>query len=145
MKTRNRLIAALIATTVALGSAGAPAYAAGPDQKRQTHEQSSRKAPQAQRAETHKRSSDTHFNSKNANRNASKKHDTRRAAERQKTPSWRHRGGKMPGHRSAAKVDHRKHRLGKPPAGHQWVRADDTYVLVGITTGIIASIIAANR
>jgi Ni/Co efflux regulator RcnB len=43
-------------------------------------------------------------------------------------------------------VDYRTYRLRRPPHGYQWVRTDDNnYALVAITTGLIASIIAANR
>jgi len=39
-------------------------------------------------------------------------------------------------------VDHwQAHKLQRPPRGHQWVQIGGDYVLVAITTGIIASII----
>jgi len=39
-------------------------------------------------------------------------------------------------------VDHwQAHKLHRPPRGHQWVQVGGDYVLVAITTGIIASII----
>ncbi|AXS39129.1 RcnB family protein [Breoghania sp. L-A4] len=133
MNTRNRLIAALIATTVALGSAAAPAFAAGPDWKRD--QDSSRKTFMGQRFEPNKRHDDK--------RDA--RHDSRRADERYKKPSWRHKGGRMAGHRHAARVDYRKHHLRQPPKGYHWVKSDDTFVMIAISTGIIASIIAANR
>lgn len=38
--------------------------------------------------------------------------------------------------------DYRRHRLSAPPRGHRWVRVDNDFLLVGITSGIIASIIA---
>lgn len=41
-------------------------------------------------------------------------------------------------------VDYRKHHLRQPPRGYQWVQADNNYVLVALTTGLIASIIANN-
>ena len=42
-------------------------------------------------------------------------------------------------------VDYRAHHLRAPPRGYQWVRADNDYALVALTTGLIASIVAANN
>jgi hypothetical protein len=42
-------------------------------------------------------------------------------------------------------VDYRAHHLRAPPRGYRWVQADDNFVLVAATTGLIASIIAANQ
>jgi Ni/Co efflux regulator RcnB len=43
-------------------------------------------------------------------------------------------------------VDYRSRHLRRPPAGYRWVRTDDNnYAMVAITSGLIASIIAANR
>ena len=42
-------------------------------------------------------------------------------------------------------VDYRAHHLRAPPRGYQWVRADNDYALVALTTGLIASIVAANH
>lgn len=41
--------------------------------------------------------------------------------------------------------DYRRYRLAPPPRGYHWVRADNDYLLVGVATGVISSIIAANR
>lgn len=41
--------------------------------------------------------------------------------------------------------DYRRYRLAPPPRGYHWVRADNDYLLVGVATGVITSIIAANR
>ena len=38
--------------------------------------------------------------------------------------------------------DYRRHRLSAPPRGHRWVQVDNDFLLVGITSGIIAGIIA---
>lgn len=38
-------------------------------------------------------------------------------------------------------VDYREHHLRRPPEGHRWVQVGADYVLIAITTGIIASII----
>lgn len=40
-------------------------------------------------------------------------------------------------------VDYRVYHLRQPPLGYQWVRVDDNYALVALTTGLIASIIAS--
>ena|SRR5581483_10955924 len=43
-------------------------------------------------------------------------------------------------------VDYRSHHLRRPPPGYRWVRTDDNnYALIAITSGLIASIIAAHR
>ncbi|GAA3105575.1 hypothetical protein GCM10010520_57950 [Rhizobium viscosum] len=41
--------------------------------------------------------------------------------------------------------DYRRYRLAPPPRGYHWVRADNDYLLVGVATGVISSIIAAGR
>ena len=41
-------------------------------------------------------------------------------------------------------VDYRRHHLRAPPRGYQWVQVDNNYVMVALTTGLIASIIASN-
>jgi len=41
--------------------------------------------------------------------------------------------------------DYRRYRLAPPPRGYHWVKADNDYLLVGVATGLISSIIAANR
>lgn len=39
--------------------------------------------------------------------------------------------------------DYKRYRLSAPPRGYRWVRADNNqYLLIGITTGLISSIIA---
>jgi len=43
-------------------------------------------------------------------------------------------------------VDYRAHHLRAPPRGYRWVQTDDNnYALVAITTGLIASLIAASH
>jgi Ni/Co efflux regulator RcnB len=41
--------------------------------------------------------------------------------------------------------DYRRYRLAPPPRGYHWVKADNDYLLVGVATGLISSIIAGNR
>jgi Ni/Co efflux regulator RcnB len=43
-------------------------------------------------------------------------------------------------------VDYRSHHLRAPPRGYRWVQTDDNnFAMVAVTTGLIASIIAANH
>ena len=41
--------------------------------------------------------------------------------------------------------NYRNHRLSTPPRGYQWVQADNNFLLVAVTTGIIASVILSGR
>jgi Ni/Co efflux regulator RcnB len=41
-------------------------------------------------------------------------------------------------------VDYHRHHLRAPPRGYQWVHVDNQYMLVALTSGLIASIIASN-
>lgn len=60
-----------------------------------------------------------------------------------RSPEFR-RGGRMPmylNNRAYVVSDWRGHRLASPPRGYHWVQVGPDYVLVAITTGIIASLI----
>jgi Ni/Co efflux regulator RcnB len=68
---------------------------------------------------------------------------------------WRHvsrlngrwgRGSRLPVSywRSHRYVDWRAHRLWAPPRGYNWVSVNGNYVLLAITTGLIADIVLAN-
>jgi len=63
--------------------------------------------------------------------------------------SWYKQGGRLPpGYRGGHYVvsDWRGNHLPPPRRGYHWVRSDDgDFVMVAITTGVIASIIAANH
>lgn len=66
------------------------------------------------------------------------------AAPRYK-PAPRHwkKGERMSDWRAHAPIrDYGRYGLRKPPAGQQWVKVDNDYVLLGIATGLITSIIA---
>ena len=55
-----------------------------------------------------------------------------------------YRGGRLPAQyrgREYVVNDWRGHHLRQPPRGYQWVQAGPDFVLVAITTGIIASIL----
>ncbi len=49
------------------------------------------------------------------------------------------------GHRGWVVNDYRSHRLRKPPRGYHWVRSNDEFLLVAVTSGIIAQIVLGNR
>ena len=38
--------------------------------------------------------------------------------------------------------DYHRYRLAPPPHGYRWVRADHDFLLIGVTNGVISSIIA---
>ena len=74
----------------------------------------------------------------------SDRHDDRRDNKASRA-SWR-QGQRLPAsYRTRGHyVDYRQHHLRQPPRGYQWVQADNNYVLVALTSGLIASIIASN-
>ncbi|PDT06583.1 MULTISPECIES: RcnB family protein [unclassified Rhizobium] len=37
--------------------------------------------------------------------------------------------------------DYRRYRLAPPPRGYRWVRADNDFLLIGITNGVISNVI----
>ena len=41
-------------------------------------------------------------------------------------------------------IDYRQYHLNPPPRGYEWREVDGNYVLAAVTTGIIASVIAAS-
>ena len=43
------------------------------------------------------------------------------------------------------RVDYRRYKLRQPPRGYEWRRVDNNYVLAAVATGVIASVILANR
>lgn len=60
-----------------------------------------------------------------------------------KNARW-HRGQKLSRAERArlAEVrDYRRYRLSAPPRGYHWVRVDNQFLLIGITSGVISSII----
>ena len=44
-----------------------------------------------------------------------------------------------------ARVDYRAHHLRAPPRGYEWRQVDGNYVLAAAATGLIASVLLANR
>ena len=55
--------------------------------------------------------------------------------------SW-HQGDHYNGQREVVR-DWSHHHLRQPPSGYEWVQSGNQYVLIAITTGVIASIIAS--
>lgn len=53
------------------------------------------------------------------------------------------RGHRLPREYRGRAVDYHRHHLRRPNHGQHWVRVGNDYLLIGITTGIIASIVAA--
>nr|WP_315257151.1 RcnB family protein [uncultured Duganella sp.] len=80
------------------------------------------------------RNNDRHDDRRDHNRGAGPRHDL-------------HKGGRLPPeYRSRQYVvsDWRSHRLSAPPRGYHWVQTGSDYVLVAITTGVIAGLLLAN-
>ena len=70
-------------------------------------------------------------------------HDARHHAGHRAPPK---RGDRLDrAHRGELVRDYARHGLRKPPRGHEWRKVDDRYVLIAVTTGISASVIAASR
>jgi len=44
----------------------------------------------------------------------------------------------------ARRIDHRHYNLRPPPGGYEWRRNDDRFILVGVATGLIISVILSN-
>lgn len=60
-----------------------------------------------------------------------------------KKTRWQ-RGHRMPrGQHYVVVNDYGRYHLRRPPAGQHWVRVDNQYILVGITSGIIAALVNA--
>jgi len=68
--------------------------------------------------------------------------------DRGRHEGWYRKGGRVPvEYRDSRYVvtDWRVHHLRQPPRGYHWVRSDNNdYLLVAITTGVIASIFASH-
>ncbi|MFW3175270.1 hypothetical protein EX530_11410 [Xanthomonas phaseoli] len=77
------------------------------------------------------------------------RHDDRRNAHHddhrndRRGPPYRRGERLAPDHRGSRVADYHKHHLKPPPRGHEWRRVDNTYVLIAVATGLIASVVAA--
>jgi Ni/Co efflux regulator RcnB len=78
------------------------------------------------------------------------RHDDDRGHDRDRGAGPRHdlrKGGRLPSeyrNRQYVVDNWRAHHLNAPPRGYHWVQTGSDYVLVGITTGIIAGLLLAN-
>ena len=157
---RNRIICALAAATLGLGSAGA--FAQDRDHNWQrggiTREDARGDVQPTHPADSRYDSgnvgrSDNRYDNRNERRferrdgrvmgNRGDYRNEDRYAYGARGPEWR-RGGHIPDqYRSRQYVveDWRSHRLNAPPRGYQWVQVGGDYVLVAIATGIIAQLL----
>ncbi|MEI2385341.1 RcnB family protein [Breoghania sp. JC706] len=104
-----------------------------------------KKKPSKHRTEKKKRQSKKTYDSYKSYQNYKKHPSQVKKTYPKRRDDWMRRGGHMPRTYRNRPVDYRQHHLRKPPAGYHWVRHDDKYVLVAITSGIISSIINATR
>ncbi|RZJ82923.1 MAG: hypothetical protein EON88_29585 [Brevundimonas sp.] len=66
---------------------------------------------------------------------------TRQEIRQTRRPAWLKQGGRY--ERGGTRVsDYKRYGLRAPGRNQRWVKVDNTYILVGITSGVIASIIA---
>jgi Ni/Co efflux regulator RcnB len=89
---------------------------------------------------------DYHQNDRQDDRRADQ-HDNRRDDRGAGPRHDLRKGGRLPAeyrNRQYVVDDWRGHRLSAPPRGYHWVQTGGDYVLVAITTGIIASLLLSN-
>lgn len=144
-----RLAAAVLMVGISVGLAGAPTAALAKDKhsqeeilkkkKAQSGQQSGQKTQAGQKSQASKHKPDSKPQS-----NSKQQHKTP-AKNAHANPDWKHKGGKMPKNFRGEPVDYRKHNLKQPPKGYQWVRHNNDYVLIAISTGIVSAIINATR
>jgi Ni/Co efflux regulator RcnB len=126
--TMKRLLTAALALSLVTGTAAMAHPGHGDDQKGYDNRGHDERGPGNRGQE---RSREVH------QRNAERKAEHRWARGERLPPSY---------YQSRTYyVDYRTFHLRRPPYGYQWVRVDDDYVLVALTTGLIASIIASNH
>ena len=65
----------------------------------------------------------------------------RKQIREHRRPAWMKQGGRY--QRGGSRIsDYKRYGLRAPGRNQRWVKVDNDYILVGITTGVIASIIA---
>lgn len=129
MSVRNKIATTVMALSLALPAAGVAHAQQNPDCKKPGQCENQKPGKQA-------------APQKKQQKQPAKKQP---AKKQQQSSNWQHKGGKMPKSVMGPAVDYKKHNLRKPPEGHRWVKVNGEYVLVAISTGIIASIIAATN
>ncbi len=83
------------------------------------------------------------YDTRRHDRHVVKKPD-RHVVVRKKTVTRWHRGDRLPAwQRNVVVRDYHRYGLWRPAYGQHWVKVDNHYLLVGITSGIIAGLIAA--
>lgn len=134
----------IIATIMAISlTAGSSAYAQGHghgnDKDRNSHGQHDRSDRDGDR---------DHGKRYNQRDNHARGHDNGRHSGRGAGPQHNfYKGERISSeyrHRQYVVSDWRGHRLSAPPRGYHWVQTGPDYVLIAITTGIIAQIIFSN-
>ncbi len=96
---------------------------------------------QAQAAPKHHQASEQHVivKKKIVRKHVVRKHETRKPVKHwsrgQHVPAWQ---------RKQVVRDYRHYGLKRPGYGQQWVKVDNNYLLIGITSGVIAGLLAAN-
>lgn len=73
------------------------------------------------------------------------RHVEKRVVIKKRVVRHRHwaRGHRLPHEYRGRVVDYHRYHLRRPGRGQHWVRVDNDYLLVGIASGIIASVVAA--
>jgi Ni/Co efflux regulator RcnB len=139
---KNILIAAVLAATLAgIGSVsaqdrndndkrGGPGNSQRDEKRNDKHDDKRDAGPDRRNDRNNYAQNDNH----GGDRGAGPRHDMRK-------------GGRLPAeynNRQYVVDDWRGHHLSAPPRGYHWVQAGSDYVLVAITTGIIASLLLNN-
>jgi Ni/Co efflux regulator RcnB len=142
MKSRI-LISALVAATLGLGSLSA--FAQSNDRRTDRHTDVRVVVQPVQHVERRDDRRDDRVERRDDRRDArnDRRFQNNHRYYNARSPEFR-RGHYIPyeyRHRQYYVVDHRGHRLAPPPRGHQWVQVGSDYVLIAITTGLIANII----
>jgi len=69
------------------------------------------------------------------------KYDARKYDDR-RHQSWRKGNRLPPNYRGHVVNNYSRYKLRQPPRGYHWVKVNNDYLLIGIATGIISSIVA---
>ncbi|MBD8892414.1 RcnB family protein [Roseibium litorale] len=147
----SRAAAAMLAVCVSASLAGAPSIAAAKDKPTQEELLLKKKKQQHQKQQGEQKAHASKPAGKLSGEKL-KKQQKVEAQQKMKKPAshaaaadWKRTGGTMPKKFRGAPVDYKKHHLKQPPKGYKWVRHNNDYVLVAISTGIVSAIISATR
>jgi Ni/Co efflux regulator RcnB len=138
MNIKTAVSALMSVSLVAGGPVFAQAYGDRNDRGREGQAQQERQSQQERRGDEG-RQSDRRDNEGRGN------HNDERREERGAGPNHSfHKGERMPAeyrHQQYVVDDWRGHDLSAPPRGYHWVQTGGDYVLIAITTGIIAELL----